>query len=74
MKYSHNKLLKVLIDKRKTNTEMCKQAEISTNVLAKMGRCESVSMKSLAKVCTTLKCWLDDIVKIYSNTEKGGKE
>lgn len=70
MKYNYNRLWKMLIDKGMTKTEMRKQAGISTNVLAKMGRCEPVSMESLAKVCTALNCGLDDIVEISIQNER----
>ena len=64
MTYSYNRLWKLLIDKRMTKTEMRKAAGISTNILAKMGKDEPVSMESLAKIATALKCGLDDIVEI----------
>lgn len=64
MTYSYNRLWKMLIDKKITKTEMRKQAGISTNILAKMGKNKPVSMESLAKICTILGCGLDDIVEI----------
>lgn len=64
MTYSYNRLWKLLIDKRMTKTEMRKQAGISTNILAKMGKGEPVAMESLAKIATALNCGLDDIVEI----------
>ena len=69
MKYNYNKLWKLLIDKNITKTEMRKQAGISTNILAKMGKNEPVSMESLAKIATTLKCGLDDIVEMQNGGE-----
>ena len=63
MIYSYKKLWKMLIDRKITKTEMRKQAGISTNILAKMGKDEPVSMKSLAKISTVLECGLDDIVE-----------
>lgn len=71
MTYSYNKLWKMLIDRKMTKTAMRKQSGISTNMLAKMGRDEPVSMETLAKVATALQCGLDDIVEI-SNTNTGG--
>ena len=71
MQYSYNKLWKMLIDRKITKTEMRKQAGISTNMLAKMGKDEPVSMEGLAKISTTLECGLDDIVEIQSDAEKG---
>ena len=66
MQYSYNKLWKLLIDKNMTKTELRKAAKISTNVLAKMGKEESVSLDSLAKIAITLNCKLDDIVEVIS--------
>ena len=74
MTYSYNRLWKLLIDKRMTKTQMRKSAGISTNILAKMGKDEPVSMDSLAKICVALDCTLDDIVEISGDIEKGGKE
>ena len=72
MTYSYNRLWKLLIDKRMTKTEMRKQAGISTNILAKMGKDEPVAMETLAKICVVLDCTLDDIVEISGDAEKGG--
>ncbi len=73
MTYSCNKLWKLLIYKGITRTEMRKQAGISTNILAEMGKDEPVAMDSLAKICVALVCTLDDIVEINGGAEKGGK-
>lgn len=64
MEISYNRLWKLLIDKGITKTEMRKKTGISTNVLAKMGKNESVSMESLAKIASFMQCGLDDIVEI----------
>ncbi|MCD7856201.1 MAG: helix-turn-helix transcriptional regulator [Clostridiales bacterium] len=64
MTHSYDKLWKLLIDRKMTKTEMRIQAGISTNMLAKMGKEEPVTMETLAKICTTLNCGLDDIVEI----------
>ena len=70
MAVNYNKLWKLLIDKGMTKTEMRKQAGISTNVLAKMGKNETVSMDTLARIAAVMGCGLDDIVEI--NAAKGG--
>ncbi len=64
MKYSYNRLWKILIDRKITKTELRLQTNISTNMLAKMGKDEPVSMETLAKISTYFKCGLDDIVEI----------
>ena len=73
MAVSYDRLWKLLIDKHITKTEMRKQAGISTTVLAKMGKNETVSMETLIKISTALQCGLDDIVEIMANEQKGGK-
>lgn len=72
MAVNYNKLWKLLIDKGMTKTEMRKRAGISTNVLAKMGKNETVSMDTLARIAAVMECGLDDIVEI--NAAKGGTE
>lgn len=64
MSFCYNRLWKLLIDKGITKTEMRIQAGISTNVLAKMGKNEAVSMETLAKVTSALGCSLDEILEI----------
>lgn len=64
MVYNYNGLWKMLIDHNMTKTEMRKQAGISTNILAKMGKGEPVAMDSLAKICVALQCSLADIVEL----------
>lgn len=71
MSVCYDKLWKLLIDKHITKTEMRKNAGISTSVLAKMGKNETVSMETLIKISTTLECGLDDIVDVIQNAEKG---
>ena len=73
MQYSYSKLWKMLIDRKITKTEMRKQAGISTNILAKMGKDEPVAMESLAKISTALECGLDDIVEITADKATEGK-
>lgn len=73
MDYNYNKLWKMLIDKNMSKTEMRVKSGISTNMLAKMGRQEPVSMDVLAKVTTALECGMDDIVDFTPANMKGKK-
>ena len=67
MAVCYDRLWKLLIDKHITKTEMRKSAGISTSVLAKMGKNETVSMETLIKISTTLECGLDDVVEITAD-------
>lgn len=64
MSYSYNRLWKLLIDKNLSKTELRRLAGVSTNIIAKMGRGEPISMETLAKICLTLNCSFDDVVEI----------
>ena len=67
MKYSYNKLWKMLIDRHMTKTQMRIEAGISTNILAKMGKDELIAMDSIAKITVALQCGLDDIGEIQKD-------
>ncbi len=71
MAVSYNRLWKLLIDKGITKTEMRKMAGISTTVLAKLGKNETVSMDTLARIAAAMQCGLDDIVEVNTDMEKG---
>ena len=62
MSVSYKKLWKILIDKDMSKTQLCKEAKISTNAMAKMGKGEDVRVETLIKVCRVLKCKIDDII------------
>jgi len=72
MSVSYSKLWHLLLDKNMTRTELRALAGVSTNVIAKMGRNESISMDTLTKICSALKCDIADVVemsKVYANGE-----
>ena len=64
MPISYDRLWKLLIDEKMNRTELKNAAGISSNIVAKLGRNEFVSMESLYKICLTLKCNIGDIVDI----------
>lgn len=64
MPISYDKLWKLLIDKKMNRTELKEASGISFNVLARMGKDESISMDSIGKICRTLSCDVGDIIEI----------
>lgn len=70
MPISYDKLWKMLIDKKMTRTELKDISGISFNVLARMGKNEFVSMESLYKICSTLKCNVGDVVDFLPESEE----
>lgn len=73
MAVSYNRLWKLLIDKGITKTEMRKKAGISTSVLAKMGKNETVSMDTLVRIAAAMECGLDDIVEVNTEEKRAEK-
>ena len=67
MAISYDKLWKMLIDKKMNKTQLKESAGISTNVVAKLGKNESVTLESMEKICKTLHCNIGDVVEFVSN-------
>ena len=63
----YDKLWKLLIDKKMKRTDLVKHAKISTNVLARMGKEEPVSMESIGKICRLLECTVDDVLEFIDD-------
>ena len=61
----YRKLWIKLIDKGiKNKTDLITMADISSNVLAKLGKGEFISMDSLQKICKALDCDVGDIFSL----------
>ncbi len=67
MKFSYNKLWKLLIDKGWTKTKLRQEAGISSSSLAKLGKGENITTDILLKICIVLDCQIEDIVEIVDN-------
>lgn len=50
-------------------TDLIGKANISSCVLARMGREEPVSLESIGKICTVFECKIDDILEFDSKNE-----
>lgn len=64
MAMNYNKLWKLLIDRNMMKKDLIHMAGISTNAMAKMGKCGDVSTQVLRKICVALNCKIEDIVEI----------
>lgn len=63
MAVCYNNLWKLLIDKNMNRTELKEAAGISFNVMARMGKNETVSFESIEKICAVLSCNIGDVVE-----------
>ena len=69
MAMNYDNLWKLLIDKKMNRTDRHKQAHISTNAVAAMGKGEDVSTQVLNKICRSLDCRIEDIVTCVPDEE-----
>lgn len=72
MAVSYNKLWKKLIDKRMKKIELQRSSGISGNVLSRLNKDEYVSMESMEKICTLLKCDIGDVMEIIPEERSVG--
>lgn len=70
MHVSYNRLWKLLIDKGINKSQLCKQAKISTNAMAKLGKNEDVRVEVLTKICEELKCSIGEIMELVEDDER----
>lgn len=69
MAVCYNKLWKLLIDRGLNKTQLCKEANITTNAMARLGRNEDVRVDVLVKICIVLNCTVDDILEIIPESD-----
>ncbi len=67
MKANYDKLLKLLIDKKMSKTDLRIMAKISSSTLAKIKKQEILSDDVLDKICTVMECEVNDIVDLIKD-------
>ena len=68
-KVSYDKLWKILENRQMMKTELIREAKISSNAMAKLGRNEDVRVNILVKMCDYFHCTIDDIMDIIPGEE-----
>ena len=69
MSVDYVRLWKLLLDKGMKKTDLKTEVGISSNVLAKLGKNEYVSMETMEKLCTSLDCNIEDIMEFNPKKE-----
>lgn len=69
MAVDYIRLWKLLLDKGMKKTDLKTEAGISSNVLAKLGKNEYVSMETIEKLCLSLDCKIEDIMEFIPEKE-----
>ena len=64
MAVSYKRLWKLLIDRDMKKGELCKLAGISNASVTKMGKNGCITTDVLDKICTALRCNIEDIMEI----------
>ena len=57
-----------MIDKKINKTTLRREAGITSNAMAKLGKDQPVNIEVLAKICRVLDCTIDDIMEIIPET------
>ena len=69
MAVNYDKLWDILNERGMMKIELIREAKISTNAMAKLGRNEDVRVGVLEKICLALDCKMDDILDIVPDKE-----
>lgn len=64
MKFSYNKLWKLLIDKNMLKKDLQEKANLTANTVASMVKGKSVTLETLGRICRVLDCNIGDIVEV----------
>lgn len=70
MAWSYDRLWILLIQRKMTKTKLKQEAKLNNTVVAKMGKCEPVTMEAIGKICATLKCRIEDVVEFVPDEEE----
>ena len=69
MRFSYNKLWKLLIDKNMNKKKLREITGISSASIAKLGKGENVTTDVLLRICKELDCDISDIMEVVKDDE-----
>ena len=67
--FSYKPLWKTLLDKKMNKTDLLKNANLTFQTIADMGKDKFVSMSTLNKICNSLHCNISDVIEHYSDKD-----
>lgn len=73
MAWSYERLWILLIKKKMKKIDLLRASRINANALARMGKDLPVTMDNLGKICKTLHCELEDIVRYIPDEDEAGE-
>ena len=72
MRFSYNKLFKLLIDRGINKKTLREMSGISATSVAKLGKGGNVNTDVLLRICGALKCDVGDIMEVIPEPDKPG--
>jgi DNA-binding Xre family transcriptional regulator len=63
MAVCYNKLFKLMIDKKISNSELASKAGVSLNIITRLKRDQYIAMDTIEKICIALGCSVDEILE-----------
>jgi DNA-binding Xre family transcriptional regulator len=72
MRFSYNKLWKLLIDKNMNKQELKKVSGISSASVAKLGKGANITTDVLLRICEALDCDIYDIIELIKDEPSAG--
>ena len=70
MAVSHNKLWKLLVEKKMSKADLRKAAEIAPNTMTKLRRDEPVTLAILGRICQVIEADFGDIMEYIPEEKK----
>lgn len=64
MPVSYNKLWHLMIDRKMKKKDLQAMANLTQHAMRKLSRDEAVTTDTLAKICRSLNCTVDDIMEV----------
>ena len=74
MRFSYNRLWKLLIDKGINKQELKRISGVSSASMAKLGKGQNVTTDVLLRICTALDCTVGDIMEIIPDESRQHEE
>lgn len=68
--FSYKPLLRLLLEKNMSKTELREMTGMGMNTLAKIGKDEPISMATLNDICRVLNCRIEDVIEYLPDEEK----
>ena len=63
MAICYDRLFRLMIQKKLSNTQLREMAGFSANIITRLKRNEYVSVESIERICRVLDCGVDDILE-----------